>query len=125
MIPLYIQKKETTPSVVLDSSNNKFEIKGISMAEDANIFYEDIINWIEEYCQNPNPKTVFDFTLDYYNSASAKQILEILYDLIEIKDAGKEVLVRWHYESDNEDMQEAGQGFAAICKVPFELIPFD
>jgi tRNA(Phe) wybutosine-synthesizing methylase Tyw3 len=37
---------------------------------------------------------------------------------------GSEVLVKWHYPEDDEDMQEAGNEYADIVEVPFEQIPY-
>jgi len=123
MEPLYIKEREDTPLVVLDKLNSIFEIKGISMPENVNEFYSGIITWIEEYSKDPNQETVFDFRLDYYNSASAKQIFEIFHTLGKIIDIDKEVIIRWHYQHDDEEMEDAGKAFASICKVSFKLIP--
>jgi len=123
MEPLIINEKEDTPSVILDSLNNKFEIKGRSMPENVNEFYTTIIDWMKEYSRHPNDETILDFRLEYYNSASAKHIFELVYGLGKLKDAGKEVLVRWFYQTDDEDMADSGQTLATICKVPFKLIP--
>ncbi|MBC7124936.1 MAG: DUF1987 family protein, partial [Bacteroidales bacterium] len=35
-----------------------------------------------------------------------------------------DVLVRWYYPEDDEDMQEAGEEYADIVDVPFEQIGY-
>ena len=40
-------------------------------------------------------------------------------DMIE---EGHPVLVRWHYDDDDEDMQEAGEEYADMVDVPFEMV---
>ena len=117
-----IMGTDDTPSVTLDAGNNVFEISGRSLPEDVAAFYNPIIDWMEKYNQSPLPKTVFNFKLVYFNTASSKMLLDILMKLEELHNAGKEVLVRWHFAEDDEDMKEAGEEYADIVDVPFEQI---
>lgn len=32
------------------------------------------------------------------------------------------IKVSWYYESDDEDMMEAGEDYSVLVKIPFELI---
>jgi hypothetical protein len=49
-------------------------------------------------------------------------LLDILMKLEELFHAGKEVLIKWHYAEDDEDMKEAGEEYADIVDVPFEQV---
>ena len=73
-----IKGTEDTPSVLLDKAQNLFEISGRSLPEDVSMFYEPILSWIDEYAAAPNAETVFNFKLEYFNTASSKVILDIL-----------------------------------------------
>ncbi len=117
-----IKGTEDTPNVILDKENGKFEISGRSLPEDVNMFFEPIMDWIDEYSEDPLDKTVFDFKLEYFNTASSKVILDILLKFEEIVEDGKEVVVKWHYHEDEEDMLEAGEEYADIVEIPFEYI---
>jgi len=117
-----IKGTEDTPNVILDKENDKFEISGRSLPEDVNMFFEPIMDWIDEYSEEPLDKTVFDFKLEYFNTASSKVILDILLKFEEIVENGKDVLVKWHYHEDEEDMLEAGEEYADIVEIPFEYI---
>jgi len=119
-----IKGTDDTPNVILDAQNSIMEISGRSLPEDVAAFYEPILDWFDEYSENPNPKTVVDFKLVYFNTASSKLILDILLKLEEMSDNGHEVLVRWHYPDDDEDMEEAGEEYADIVEVPFEHISY-
>ena len=119
-----IMGTDDTPSVLLDVANNVFEISGRSLPEDVAAFYNPIIEWMEKYNQDPKPKTVFHFKLAYFNTASSKMLLDILMKLEELHNSGKEVVVKWHYAEDDEDMKEAGEEYADIVDVPFEQISF-
>jgi hypothetical protein len=116
-----IQQQEDTPSVILDKENGIFEIGHRSLPENAIAFYEPILNWLNEYKKNPLPKTIFNFKLEYFNTASAKQLAKILLILQEIAQ-NNEVLIRWHYLKDDTDMYASGVRFSKLLKVPFEFI---
>ncbi|HDP54329.1 MAG TPA: DUF1987 domain-containing protein [Bacteroidetes bacterium] len=115
---------DDTPTVILDADNDIFEISGRSLPEDVTAFYDPILNWLDEYATSPNEKTIFTFKLVYFNTASSKLLLDILMKLEEMHEDGKEVLVKWFYPEDDEDMQEAGEEYADIVDVPFEQVSY-
>ena len=117
-----IQGTDDTPSVVLDKASGQFEISGRSLPEDVNQFYEPILDWIDQYAEDPNDHTEFSFKLEYFNTASSKVILDILLKFEEIFEGGKEVVVKWHYHEDEEDMLEAGEEYADIVEIPFDYV---
>ena len=119
-----IKGTDDTPKVILDKSNSLFEISGRSLPEDVNMFYEPILKWIEQYTEQPNSETIFNFKLEYFNTASSKVILDIMLKLEEIHEAGNKVIVRWHHRDDEEDMLEAGEEYADIVAIPFEYVVY-
>jgi hypothetical protein len=121
-----IQGSDDTPKVILDANPETpiFEISGRSLPEDVVAFYEPILEWLDEYAQNPLSKTIFDFKLEYFNTASSKLLLDVLLKLEDMYDDGNDVLVRWHFPDDDEDMEEAGEEYADIVEVPFEQVSY-
>ena len=119
-----IKGTDDTPNVILDPENEVFELSGRSLPEDVSSFYEPVLNWLDEYAQNSNGKTVFSFKLVYFNTASSKLILDILMKLEEMYENGHDVLVKWYYPEDDEDMQEAGEEYAEIVDIPFEQLSY-
>lgn len=117
-----IQGTEDTPAVVLDKNQGIFEISGRSLPEDVSMFYEPILNWIDQYAESPNATTHFNFKLEYFNTASSKVILDILLKFEDIHEGGNKVVIKWHYNEDDEDMLEAGEEYADIVEVPFEYV---
>jgi hypothetical protein len=115
---------DDTPSVTMDVANEIFEVSGRSLPEDVASFYEPILDWLDRYSEEATGKTVFNFKLVYFNTASSKMLLDILLKLEEMYESGKEVLVRWHFPEDDEDMEEAGEEYADIVEVPFEQISY-
>jgi len=115
---------DDTPSITFDVANEIFEVSGRSLPEDVAAFYEPILDWLDRYSEEALDKTVFDFKLVYFNTASSKMLLDILLKLEELHESGKDVLVRWHYPEDDEDMEEAGEEYSDIVEVPFEQISY-
>lgn len=124
METIKITGTEDTPSIVLDAANQVFEISGRSLPEDVAAFYKPIIGWLDEYTKNPHPKIIFSFRLTYFNTASSKMILDVMMKLQSIHESGKEVLVKWFYPDDDEDMKEAGAEYADIVDIPFEQLSY-
>lgn len=124
METIKIQGTEDTPRIILDAEKELLEISGRSLPEDVSAFYEPVLNWLNEYAENPNDKTIFNFKLTYFNTASSKLLLDILMKLEELHEKGHEVLIRWHYPEDDEDMEEAGEEYADIVDVPFEQVGY-
>jgi hypothetical protein len=124
METIKIQGTEDTPKVILDKDNEVMEISGRSLPEDVASFYDPILTWLDEYAEGPNGKTIFNFKLVYFNTASSKLLLDVLMKLEEIHEAGNDVLIKWHYPEDDEDMEEAGEEYADIVDVPFEQVPY-
>ncbi|OFY63169.1 MAG: nuclear pore complex subunit [Bacteroidetes bacterium RBG_13_42_15] len=124
METIKIQGTEDTPKIILDAENEVLEISGRSLPEDVSSFYEPVINWLNEYAEKPNKKTVLNFKLTYFNTASSKLLLDILMKLEELHEKGHDVLIRWHYPEDDEDMEEAGEEYADIVDVPFEQVAY-
>ncbi len=124
MEPLIIKPTEDTPLIYFHPEEGRFEIAQSSLPENAVEFYKPIINWIKEYRNDANPETVFDFNLEYLNTASSKQVFELIMQINNLATSTK-VLVRWHYDSIDEDMLGLGTRFSHLVNVDFEFIEYD
>jgi len=110
---------EDTPQIILDSERNEFRIAERSLPENAFEFYRPIYAWFENYVMQPNKYTELHIQLDYFNTASAKQISKILSLLEQIKSS---LVVKWHYYSDDIDMLESGKRYSRLTGITFDLI---
>jgi len=123
MTGYFLEPSDETPRVTFDPSNRQFEIVGNSYPENSPKIYGPILEWLESFVKDTSMDDVaFDFNFDYFNTSSAKYILEILRTIRDLKDRGKNVLVRWHYFEDDTDMLEAGEDYIATIELPFQLI---
>ncbi len=116
-----IESTEDTPKIILDVQNNNLEFSGISIPEDAAQFYQPVLDWLNEFKQNPQNGSNFVFKLEYFNTASSKVILDILLKIDEIKNNGTDLKVTWYFEKDDEDMEEAGEEYAELVDIDFDL----
>ena len=73
--------------------------------------------------QRPNDKTVFNFKLVYFNTASSKLLLDILLILEEIYEEQRRTSPL-AFPDDDEDMEEAGEEYADIVEIPFEQVSY-
>lgn len=121
--PLIIPAEIDKPEVKLDPQNNTFEISGKSMPEDIKLFFDPIIEWLEKYAENPNDQTNLNVNLNYFNSSSARKLVEVFSVLEEIIEMGKEAKIIWHYKADDELMKERGEEYHMIIDVPVEMRP--
>ena len=122
MDTLSIDISPETPRIILDKENNIMEIAGNSIPEDAQAFYDPILEWIDKYITSPNPKTHFVFKLEYFNTASSKLILDILFRLKTLNDAGNDVTISWYHEEDDMDMLLAAKTYVEITDLKFEFV---
>jgi len=125
METIKIQGTDDTPGVIFDAENKIFQISGRSMPEDVTAFYEPLLDWLDDYSEIADGKIIFEFKLEYFNTASSKLLLDVLMKLEEMFEDGKEISVKWYFPDDDEDMEEAGEEYADIVDVPIELVGYE
>jgi hypothetical protein len=123
--PYALEQSPKTPFVNLDSATGNFEIRGKSIPENSVQFYQPIYAWLDGYAENPAPKTTLKIQLDYFNTSSSKCLADLFKKLEVISKTGKgEASVNWLHDENDEDMQEAGEDYQSIIKIPFQITSF-
>lgn len=112
---------QKTPEVHFDPDKGELLLKGRSVHENSDKFYAPIFEMLERYAASPNEQTQASFQLEYFNTSSAKYILDIIKKLEEISLAGKRVGVKWYFEIGDLDMQEAGRDYADLVELEFSV----
>lgn len=110
-----------TPAINFSSDSGLMTIKGRSIPDNAVDFWSVVIDWFDKYMEQPAIKTEFHIDLEYFNIASSKSILILLYKLNELKEKGLDAKVQWFYHESEEDMLQVGQDYAFMVHVPFEF----
>jgi hypothetical protein len=128
---LKIKSTKLTPEIVMDPTNHVVEIKGFSFPEDAQEFYQPIINWLKEYKEEysnnfkDNNELKVYFKLVYFNSASTRLLVEIFELLNKMLTGGYSIKVYWHYDIEDPKMGETGNELSEITKVPVQIISYN
>ena len=122
--PYLFPSTRDKPQIILDPYNGIFEISGQSFPGNVNVFYDPVISWLEKYAQNPNSETIFHMKLDYFNSSSAKKIIDMILIFEEIFNNGYDAKIVWHYKKDDDALRERGEDIKIALDIPFELREF-
>lgn len=133
MESLIIEATEDSPAITFDIKSNRFIISGKSRPENTGKFYTPVINWItqyEEILSSPqnrsadHPNQVFIFKMDYFNSISAKYILDIITVLKDFIMKGYKINIEWHFSKLDDDMFETGKEFSNMVNLKFDFIAY-
>ncbi len=119
---LKLEGSNLTPFISFDAETGKLELKGRSIPENSLEFYRPVFEWLDKYVANPTSKTIVEIQFDYFNTSSSKCILDILKRIDKIDEAGEDVLIKWFYDENDEDMMEAGEDYSDLLDAPFDLI---
>ena len=124
MEKIFIEGTSKTPTVLTDAEQGIIEIKGRSNPENSIQFYKPLIEWIEEYSKNPSERTIINIQLEHFNTSSSKCILDLFNKLENLQKESHNVEVNWHYETDDEDIMEAGDVYRTMTNIPIRLVEF-
>jgi hypothetical protein len=116
----FVVHTRITPGFAI--KNGVVRFSGKSIPEDAFAFYGPIVDSINKYLENPEPKSTLSFTLEYINSSSKKIITNILKIFEQSYKGGHDMEVEWYYETDDESIFDLGQDLQSMIKIPFRFI---
>ena len=111
-----IEARKHTPAVELDPEG-VIKLEGRSIMDDPLVFYNPIIEWIS----NCNSKTfTIEMRLEYMNTSSYKMML-MLFKSIKKHYNSTNILIKWYYDSDDEDMLDLGKDIESLINVPVDF----
>ncbi len=127
-----ISAADKSPQVIFDPENYLYEMKGNSRPENVRDFYYPIIDTLRKYFEKIVAENEilffnrecfkFNFKLEYFNSASAKFISDILIIIKNSTEAKLNIKVYWYFDEGDDDMKEVGEDFSDMISVPFNFI---
>ncbi|MCI5055022.1 MAG: DUF1987 domain-containing protein [Flavobacteriales bacterium] len=122
---LEIPRTKNSPGLLLDPVG-VICIEGRCVVEHAEFFFAEVIDWIGAYLESKPEKTVVEVRMDYMNSASTKQMTDIFAAVAESLKSGNNVLIKWFYEEDDEDIKDMGEEYQEIFgTLKFEFVAVD
>ncbi len=120
------QETEKTPAIHFDGVNGRLELRGKSVPEDSFKFFQPMHDWLDQYIESPAAETELNVALEYFNTSSAKVLLEVFKKMNRLHQSGKTKLtINWVYEDDDDDMLEAGQDYQSIVDIPMNFVAID
>lgn len=122
---LIIEKQRTgsTPYILIDSEKKYMKFEGECYHENVISFFGDISVWLDEYLNSDFDCLTFDCELRYFNSSTAKLLLNMLMEMDDHAIGGKKVVVNWITTKDNNIITECGEDFGEeMNHLEFNLI---
>lgn len=116
-----LEQTKSSPEVILDPKGI-VRLSGRSILENSAEFYEPVIDWINQYIENPADLTCVDIRLEYFNSATAKFIINLIKRITRVCMKNKKYKVNWYYEDGDEDILERGEYIASVLESEFNFI---
>ena len=121
MSELTIAATERTPEIHLSAANGIFSMKGESFPEDVSAFYGQVIVAVDQLPGTLSKSLTVDVAMVYINSSSIKAMFRIFEGLEAVRKNGQSLTITWHYQEDDDIMQELGEDF----KDRFPELPID
>jgi len=103
------KKTYFTPDVNFSAKTGVCEIAGESYQEETFSFFNELIAWLEEFTIKIRKPIIFNIKLTYFNTSSARALLEILLVLKKYKQQGAEVSINWYIQPEDEGMSEEAE----------------
>lgn len=117
-----INSTTTSPKIFFEQASNLLIFRGESYPENSFAFYKQVFDWFNTHFLTLSQLTV-EFNISYMNSSSTKCILDILDILNEAFLQGKNITVKWYYDSENNRSLDLAEEFKEDLELPFFLIP--
>ena len=111
MSELNIAATERTPDIQLSAANGIFSLKGESFPEDVSAFYGQVIVAVDQLAASLTRPLTVDVAMVYINSSSIKALFRIFEGLEGVRKGGQSLTIAWHYQEDDDIMQELGEDF--------------
>ncbi len=123
MNALILPPTRSTPGVWFEPATGRFELTGNSIPENANEFYQPVIEWLANNLADMKGELVMDFHLSYFNSTSLKAIYQLLKQIKAACTMGSTIRVRWYAEDDDELLIETVAMLSDMLDLPMEILP--
>lgn len=114
----------TKKSLEVECSPGYFKLSGNSILSDPRKFFQPIVEWVEEYVQNPENLTTIDLKLEYVDTASVQSVFDIMRIFKPLQDKDKEVVVNFYFEFDDPELLELGEIMEGRLGIKFNFIEY-
>ena len=124
MSDLHIAATDRTPEIQLSAAQGIFSMRGESFPEDVAAFYGQVIMAIDAMASTIQGPLKVDVAMVYINSSSIKAMFRIFEGLENVRKNGHPLTIIWHFQDDDDIMQELGEDFKdRFPDLPIEVQP--
>lgn len=113
MTDFHIDATARTPKISLDGAASTMLIAGESYPEDVTIFYNQLTDALNQHFATSPKALKVEIKLTYFNSSSARALMELLDLLDEQAEGGIAVTVDWYCDPDDDITREFAEDIAA------------
>ena len=112
-----------TPNVNLDGANGLFSLTGESYPEDITSFYGPIRVALNEVLENLSQPLQVEIKLVYFNSSSARVLMELVDQMDEHANSGAVININWYCNPDDDITREFAEDISEeLNSVTFTII---
>lgn len=111
----------TTPEVILDKSIGTALILGRCLCSNPHDFFKPLIQWANEYEQDPQQVTVVTINTDYINTGSSMALREFLGILAKVQFTGRKLIIKWYCDKTDDDTRDMITMIEEIIKVKIQV----
>ena len=108
-----LQATSRTPAIHLNTADMTLVISGESYPEDVCQFYTTINEQLAVYFTTKPERLDVAIKLTYFNSGSARALMELLDQLDEAAEKGVKIIVNWYCDPDDDITREFAEDIAA------------
>lgn len=113
MTALQLDATSRTPAVTLDPSAGRLVLTGESYPEDVTSFYATLTSAISAYLDDGPGNLLTEIRLTYFNSSSARALMELLEQLDEAAGNGAQITIDWYCDPDDDITREFAEDIAS------------
>jgi hypothetical protein len=120
----FIPARERSPEVDFRYGDHQLHMRGEAYPEDASAFFGPLLKELEAYCEAIKGEAVLvEFQLVYFNTSSAKALMNMIKILEASARDGTQVTLNWIFQKEDDVMREFGEDFSQdLHHVQFHLV---
>jgi len=121
---IFIMATERSPEVDFNFCDRRLALRGEAYPEDAASFFGPLLRGLSTYCETIKGQALMvEIQLCYFNTSSAKAVMNIIQILENAARCGTKVNLNWFFQKEDEVIREFGEDFSGDLEhVRFQLV---
>lgn len=121
---LLIEPTENTPKIDFNAITGDLWLVGESFPDLAHEFFKPILQWFQSYVASTRGPIRLKFKFSYFNTSTAKYIINFLSLAEGAHAAGRSIEVEWHYPEADENIMKNGLELADGFNIIFTTVKY-